>query len=65
MKIDLSPGIKEPLCGYPWVWQHAHDLDGWHPVFEVITPTSHTTVTIKSDKVIKELVKTLKGSSLD
>jgi hypothetical protein len=33
--IELSPGVKEPLTGYQWLWQHQHDLDGWQPRIEL------------------------------
>lgn len=46
-----------PLCGWEWLQQHRHDLDGWHPTIEIVTPTSGTKIIIKDTKVINEIGK--------
>jgi len=40
--IELSPGVKEPLTGYQWLWQHQHDLDDWRPTIEFRLPSGTT-----------------------
>ncbi len=58
----LSPGIKEPLCGYQWVWQHQHDLDGWHPTFELISDgySANCIETVYHNIVVQGIDKTAK-----
>ena len=56
-RIELSPGIKEPLCGYQWVWQHQHDLDGWTPTVEFISPGYKQTMTVKDPAIFEDIIK--------
>ena len=51
----VSKGI-EPMCGGQWVYQHLHDLDGWHPAIEISQPGSKYSVIIKDIKVLNKVI---------
>ena len=62
MKDELiSRTIREPLCGWQWVYQHYHDLDGFHPTIEITRPGSRYTIqthdTTALNRAIKEITK--------
>ena len=57
----VSKGIKEPICGWQWVYAHLHDLDGWKPTIEFTTEHGRYTIGINPNRVgvIKEVSKIL------
>ncbi len=59
-RVELSPGIADPLCGWAWVWQHIDDVYP-DPHIELITPTSRYCMTIRKPEVMREVVKVMKG----
>lgn len=59
-ELDLGPGIREPLCGWPWVNRHLNDPYP-EPHIELITPTSRCSMTIKKPGVMKEVAKVMSG----
>ncbi|MDD5510453.1 MAG: hypothetical protein PHI12_06570 [Dehalococcoidales bacterium] len=59
-KLNLGPGIYEPICGWPWVDQHWNDPYP-EPHFEFITPTCRQSMTIKNPGVVKEVARIMKG----
>ncbi len=55
--IDLSPGVKEPLCGNGWLAQHLHDYDGWEPTIEMNLGNVHYCMTVKDASVLNKVIK--------
>jgi hypothetical protein len=51
----------EPLCGWPWVYEHKYDLLDWVPRIEIITPDLHLAVDINSKKKLRDVVKAIRG----
>lgn len=47
-----------------WIEKHRHDLDGWYPTIEIITPTSKQTIIIKSKEAERAVIKILKEGNL-
>ena len=54
---DLVPKGIEPICGWAWVYEHLHDLDGWTPTFEIIREGVKHSIVIKDIKVMAEVSK--------
>jgi len=52
--------MLEPLCGYDWINEHQHDLDGWVPMIELVRPGNKQTFNIKSDVAMREVVKVIR-----
>lgn len=52
----ITKGI-EPICGWEWIQQHRHDLDGWHPTIEISRPGSKFTTNLKDQKYINQVAK--------
>ncbi len=55
----MRPGI-DPICGWDWLEDHEHDLDGWSPAIEYSGPGSHFKMTIKDQKQVKEVSKIMR-----
>lgn len=49
----------EPLCGWQWIKEHRHDFDGWQATIEIIEPGFRVKVTIRDDRALKEVCKTI------
>lgn len=57
-KLTLSKGIYSPLCGWEWYQQHVNDYPDGIPVsFEVVGPGIKQSITVKTDKVMREVVR--------
>ena len=57
MNVELTKGIKEPICGWQWVQEHYHDLDGWTPTIELKAPGFRFTITSKDRDALNKAVK--------
>lgn len=58
--IELSPGIRQPLCGWEWYTQHRADFPNGIPlVFEISRTGSKHTVTVKDERSMREVINTL------
>lgn len=57
MDDRIVPVGIEPLCGWQWVYQHKHDLDGWHPSIEVIREGARYKITSTNHKAINQAIK--------
>jgi len=57
----VSRGI-EPICGWEWVRQHEHDLDGWTPSIEIVRPGSKQTFNIKSREAMNQVVRIMRAN---
>lgn len=55
LNIDFSPGVKEPLCGWQWVWQHQNDTVPY--TFELVVPGATYKVTAKNERTLNEVIK--------
>ena len=49
--------IKEPICGWQWVYQHYHDLDGWQPSMEMSRDGSRFKFNARNNKIANEAIK--------
>lgn len=59
MEDIVSRGI-EPICGWDWIRQHQHNLDGWTPTIEISRPGYRQTFTVRSKEAMNEVVKTMR-----
>ena len=59
----ISRSIKEPICGWQWVYAHLHDLDNWKPTIEFTTEHGRYTIAIKPERkdIINQVSKILRG----
>jgi hypothetical protein len=55
----IRPGI-DPLCGWPWLDLHEHDLDGWTPTIELDRPGSHFKFTIRDRQAMNQVSKVIR-----
>jgi hypothetical protein len=58
-KYGLHNGT-EPLCGWEWIRVHEHDLDGWTPSIELISPGSHFKFTVKDREAMKAVSRIIR-----
>ena len=56
MQPLVNKGI-EPICGWQWVYQHLHDLDGWIPTIELRTPGLSLKMQVKDLSVLKRIIE--------
>ena len=56
----ISKTIKEPICGWQWVYQHLHDLDGWQPRIELDYGGVKFNMTVKNPEVLRDIIKAMK-----
>ncbi len=61
-ELELSPGIN-PMCGYDWIQEHQHDLDGWHPTIELISEHSRYKLSGTSKQVNEAIKEYTKGAN--
>jgi len=55
MERILTPGIKEPLCGWQFYEQHKNDIIPCE--FEIITPETKHTIKLNGNKYLNKVIK--------
>jgi hypothetical protein len=63
MNANLSPGIREPLCGWQWFEEHKNDPPPEIHI-ELVAPGVRHTMTVKKPKTVDEIANMIKNGGL-